>query len=122
MSSRCKNNKEVRSRTNCARVLFYTHLLPSGLYRWSRSFTGSADAQVHPVADFTASGEFHPALKTFGFKLSYRYYILWYAKLQPLYYPICAGQATMEHDTLTGDYVQYQLDFLCTFLYYFTKK
>ena len=31
---------------------------------WSRSFTGSADALLRPVADFTASGELHPALKT----------------------------------------------------------
>ena len=33
-------------------------------HRWSRSFTGSADTLPCPVADFTASGEFHPALKT----------------------------------------------------------
>ena len=31
---------------------------------WSRSFTESADARRQPVADFTASGELHPALKT----------------------------------------------------------
>ena len=31
---------------------------------WSRSFTESADARRQPVADFTASGDFHPALKT----------------------------------------------------------
>jgi len=31
---------------------------------WSRSFTGSADTLARPVADFTASGESHPALKT----------------------------------------------------------
>ena len=35
--------------------------LASGLYRWSRSCTGSAPLRV--VADFTASGELHPALK-----------------------------------------------------------
>ena len=35
--------------------------LASGLYRWSRSCTGSAPLRV--VADFTASGESHPALK-----------------------------------------------------------
>ncbi len=33
-------------------------------HRWSRSFTGSADTLPCPVADCTASGEFHPALKT----------------------------------------------------------
>ncbi len=27
-------------------LLFYTHLLPSGLYRWSRSFTESADTKI----------------------------------------------------------------------------
>jgi len=32
--------------------LFNTHLLPSGLYRWSRSFTGSADTKPYPVADY----------------------------------------------------------------------
>ena len=31
---------------------------------WSRSCTGSADTLWHPVADFTASGDLHPALKT----------------------------------------------------------
>ena len=31
---------------------------------WSRSCTGSADAERQPVADYTASGESHPALKT----------------------------------------------------------
>ena len=35
--------------------------LASGLYRWSRSCTGSAPLRV--VADFTASGELHPAPK-----------------------------------------------------------
>ena len=33
--------------------------------RWSRSFTGSAGALLRPVADCTASGGSHPALKTF---------------------------------------------------------
>lgn len=53
----------TKERTNCAR-LCRTHLLPSRLYGWSRSFTGSAEAFRHPVADCTASGESHPALKT----------------------------------------------------------
>ena len=51
-------------RAKTARVCF-THIFFHPDYnRWSRSFTGSADTLPCPVADFTASGEFHPALKT----------------------------------------------------------
>ena len=56
--------------------LFYTHLLPSGLSdfaakvnRWSRSCAGSAGTSPCPVADYTASGESHPALKTSLFQV-----------------------------------------------------
>jgi len=38
-----------------------TLFLSSGLYRWYGSSTHSAD--FRRVADFTASGELHPALK-----------------------------------------------------------
>ena len=42
-------------------------LLPSRLYCWSRSFTGSAAAiKQMQVADSTASGELHPAPKLFN--------------------------------------------------------
>ena len=43
--------------------------------RWSRSFTGSADTFLCPVADCTASGEFRPALKTFDSVVRYHYSI-----------------------------------------------
>ena len=61
---RSKVNKQQRSalkkRTAFA-VLIFFH---PDCNCWSRSFTGSADTELHPVADFTASGELHPALKT----------------------------------------------------------
>ena len=53
----CCNQKTATGRTDAICLPF----LASGLYRWSRSCTGSAPLRV--VADFTASGELHPALK-----------------------------------------------------------
>jgi len=59
------NNKEVRFSAPKQRVYCFTHIFFHPDYnRWSRSCTESADAE-RPVADYTASGEFHPALKTF---------------------------------------------------------
>ena len=53
--------------------------------RWSRSCTGSADVFQHPVADYTASGDFHPALKTF-IQLSKPYYTQSGEKCNPYFY------------------------------------
>lgn len=48
-----------------ARAHRFTHIFfHPDCNRWSRSCTGSADAFTRPVADCTASGELHPALKT----------------------------------------------------------
>ena len=44
--------------------------------RWSRSFTESAGTLLCPVADYTASGEFHPALKTFNSVVHLHYIIV----------------------------------------------
>ena len=67
MSSRCKTIKEVRRTARLtAHDIVLTHIFfHPDFNRWSRSFTGSAGALLRPVADCTASGESHPALKTF---------------------------------------------------------
>lgn len=67
MSSRCKTIKEVRRTARLtAHDIVLTHIFfHPDFNRWSRSFTGSAGALLRPVADCTASGGSHPALKTF---------------------------------------------------------
>ena len=56
MPSRCQNDQRRGEIGRKTAWIVSTHLLPSGLYRWSRSFTGSADLRTDPVADYTASG------------------------------------------------------------------
>ena len=139
MSSRCQNKQGgALLRAKTARVMFNTHLLPSGLgkfrmlqrlrhranrnfrHRWSRSFTGSADALLRPVADFTASGEFHPALKT-SYPVVALHYTIGQGKMQDLIFTKrrkgLTGVRRQPHSAIYG-----QFEKLCLTLYANGKK
>ena len=60
-SERSTTKRVRKKRTAICRTVIFFH---PDCNCWSRSCTESADALLRPVADFTASGELHPALKT----------------------------------------------------------
>ena len=80
MPSRCQNNKEVRSNPRKTKkdeiwIHCFTHIFFHPDYTVGFGVSPNQRTQKSSVADCTASGEFHPALKTLDFSCLIYYMI-----------------------------------------------